>query len=165
MHKVYLLVGGNLDNTCSKYEQLFSLLAKHIGTIAAKSQFYKSPPWGYISSNPFVNMAIGIDTHLDPATLIKETQKIESFFGRKKKKKNQYEDRAMDIDIIFYDTISIDMEDLQIPHPRMHLRNFVLTPLNEICPSFIHPILKKNVAALQKECIDNAVITSARLLE
>jgi 2-amino-4-hydroxy-6-hydroxymethyldihydropteridine diphosphokinase len=163
MHRVYLLVGGNLNNTCLKYEHLSTLLQKETGTIIAQSQFYQSPPWGFNSPNIFINKALCIETNLTPTLLIKSTQRIESFFGRKRNKTIQYEDRSMDIDIIFYDDISINTKELQIPHPRMHLRNFVLMPLFEICPFFVHPILKKDIATLKKECTDVAIVMPVEL--
>ena len=163
MHKVYLLVGGNLDNNLAKYERLFDLLTRYVGKIISKSQFYESSSWGYESSHLFINMALCMETELNPETLIKETQNIESIFGRKNKTQNQYEDRIMDIDIIFYDNIILDIEGLQIPHPRMHLRNFVLYPLNEICSSLRHPIFKKDIATLKHECTDKAIVTSVKL--
>jgi 2-amino-4-hydroxy-6-hydroxymethyldihydropteridine diphosphokinase len=163
MHKVYLLVGGNLNNSRLKYEHLSTLLEKRIGKIIASSQFYESPSWGFNSLNSFINQAVCVETHLTPTLLMKETQYIERLFGRKKNKSIQYEDRSMDIDIIFYDNISWDTEDLHIPHPRMHLRNFVLTPLFEICPSFVHPVMNKDITTLQKECSDNAVVSVVTL--
>jgi 2-amino-4-hydroxy-6-hydroxymethyldihydropteridine diphosphokinase len=163
MHTVYLLVGGNLNNNRLKYEQLSILLQKGVGKITVLSRFYASPPWGFASSNSFVNRAVCVETRLSPTLLMKETQHIESLFGRKKNKTTKYEDRSMDIDIIFYDDISIDTKELQIPHPKLHLRNFVLTPLVEICPYFVHPVLKKDVATLKKECPDNAVVSPITL--
>ncbi|MDR0602759.1 MAG: 2-amino-4-hydroxy-6-hydroxymethyldihydropteridine diphosphokinase [Bacteroidales bacterium] len=165
MHKVYFLVGGNVNNTRLKYEQLSILFQKKIGKITASSQFYKSPPWGFNSPNPFINWAVCVETHLTPPRLMKETQHIERLLGRKKNKTVQYEDRSMDIDIIFYDNISWNTEDLHIPHPKMHLRNFVLTPLFEICPFFVHPVMKKDITVLKKECQDNSVVTAVALLE
>ena len=78
--------------------------------------------------------------------------------GRLPHEKNQYADRTMDIDIIFYDDMVINTPHLQVPHPRMHIRNFVLTPLAEICPEKIHPILNQTVSALKKDCPDKAVV-------
>jgi 2-amino-4-hydroxy-6-hydroxymethyldihydropteridine diphosphokinase len=165
MHKVYLLVGGNLDNTPLKYEQLAFLIQREIGEITVSSQFYKSPPWGFDSSYCFINRAICVETSLSPVALIKATQHIETLFGRKQNKTTQYEDRSMDIDIIFYDNIAIERKKLQIPHPRMHLRNFVLTPLLEICPFFEHPVLKKDIMTLKKECPDNSAVAATVLCE
>jgi 2-amino-4-hydroxy-6-hydroxymethyldihydropteridine diphosphokinase len=159
MHKVYLLAGGNLNNTSLKYEQLSFLLQRKTGKIIAQSQYYESPPWGFASSHSFVNKAICMETNLNPVSLMKEIQHIEYLLGRRKNKTNHYEDRTMDIDIIFYDNLLMETKDLQIPHPKMHLRNFVLTPMNEICPLFVHPSLKKNITTLKKECPDQAPTT------
>ena len=158
MNSVYLLVGGNLDNSLAKYERLFDLLTRHVGEIINKSHYYQSSAYGYESAYLFINMAICIQTELSPQALIKQTQNIELMLGRNIKTSNQYEDRTMDIDIIFYEDIILNEENLQIPHPRMHLRNFVLYPLNEICPELLHPVFKKNIATLKKECGDMAVV-------
>ncbi|MDR1181957.1 MAG: 2-amino-4-hydroxy-6-hydroxymethyldihydropteridine diphosphokinase [Bacteroidales bacterium] len=164
MHKVYLLAGGNLNNTLLKYEQLSFLLQSKTGKIIAQSQYYESPPWGFSSLYPFINKAICMETTLNPVSLMKETQLIEHLLGRKEKKTTNYEDRTMDIDIIFYDNLLINTKDLQIPHPKMHLRNFVLTPMNELCPFFVHPSLKKNITTLKQECPDQAMTNPVTLV-
>ena len=148
MHKTYLSAGGNLNNTTEKFEQLFSLLQSRVGEILLKSSYYQSDAWGFTSEYPFINIALCLQTELSPFELLKETQQIEKELGRTQKTTTSYQDRTMDIDIIFYDNQIIKTENLEIPHPKMHLRDFVLNPLNEICPNFIHPILKKNIKQL-----------------
>jgi 2-amino-4-hydroxy-6-hydroxymethyldihydropteridine diphosphokinase len=164
MHEVYLLAGGNIANSRAKYEQLFALLTQRIGTIAALSPFYESPPWGFESPNRFINIAINIHTTLLPDALLEQTQTIERHFGRKKTENPSYEDRSMDIDILFYDTLIVSRDDLQIPHPKIQLRNFVLTPLSMICPTFVHPVLKKDIAQLHAECPDKVAVRQATWL-
>jgi 2-amino-4-hydroxy-6-hydroxymethyldihydropteridine diphosphokinase len=151
MHQIYLLVGGNLNNTSEKFEQLFLLLQGRVGVIVQKSSYYQSKACGFESKHDFINIALCLQTELSPFELLKVTQFIESELGRTKKTTTNYQDRTMDIDIIFYDNEIIKTPDLEIPHPRMHLRNFVLTSLNEITPNFIHPILKKRVGELLVE--------------
>ena len=93
---------------------------------------------------------------------MKEIIELEEFFGRKRKT-GKYTSREMDVDILFFDDLVIENETLQIPHPRLHLRKFVLTPLNEIAPDFIHPVLKKSISQLLKDCSDKSdvVISSS----
>lgn len=160
MAVAYLLVGGNLDNTVEKFDRLKNMLQNQIGEILCSSKLYQSAPWGFKSSHSFVNQAIAIQTELNPEELLDKTQEIERSFGRKRNSSNQYEDRSMDIDIVFYDNKIINKKNLQIPHPRMHLRNFVLTPLKEIIPTYIHPVLKKTITELFLECEDESGVES-----
>jgi 2-amino-4-hydroxy-6-hydroxymethyldihydropteridine diphosphokinase len=149
MHKIYLSAGGNLENTVEKFERLFSLLQSRTGEIVLKSSYYQSDAWGFESAYPFINIALCMQTKLSPFELLHQTQLIEKELGRTKKTTTHYQDRTMDIDIIFYDDAIIKTENLEIPHPKMHQRDFVLTPLNEICPNFIHPVLKKKISTLR----------------
>ena len=91
------------------------------------------------------------ETPLSPWALILEIKKIEAKMGRKLRKEKLYEDRIIDIDIIFYENLIISSESLIIPHPHMHKREFVMLPSLEIAPSFLHPIFKKSIAELYKE--------------
>lgn len=154
-NKVYLLTGGNLDNSIAKYEQLFDLLECRIGKIVKKSSFYESEPWGFNSENTFVNLALHVNTFLSPIKLMNELKTIEKKMGRKTKPSFQnYADRNIDIDIIFYNNHIITTETINIPHPRMQERMFVLLPLSEIAPDFIHPVYQKSITQLKNECND-----------
>lgn len=163
MHLVYLLAGGNIDNTISKYQQLFLYIKERIGTIVSTSHYYASPAWGYSSEHEFVNIAVIIDTLLSPEETLRQCLTIEKLLGRKPHTPHHYADRTMDIDIIFYDEIAMDTPRLQIPHPKMHLRNFVLTPLAEICPQKTHPILNRTIIELKKLCPDKAIVKQVDL--
>jgi 2-amino-4-hydroxy-6-hydroxymethyldihydropteridine diphosphokinase len=148
MPQTYLLVGGNLNNTLEKFERLFSLLQERIGEIVQKSSYYQSDACGFESEHTFINIALCLQTELSPFDLLKETKFIEKELGRTEKTSTNYQDRTMDIDIIFYDNEIIKTPNLEIPHPKMHLRKFVLIPLNEIAANFMHPVLKKRVSEL-----------------
>lgn len=163
MHLVYLLAGGNIDNTVSKYQQLFLYIKERIGTIVSTSHYYASPAWGYSSEHDFVNIALIIRTNLSPEDTLQQCLDIEQLLGRKPHASHHYEDRSMDIDIIFYDHLVLDTPHLQIPHPKMHIRNFVLTPLAEICPQKIHPILNRTIIELKNLCPDKAIVKQVDL--
>ena len=158
MAVAYLLVGGNLDNTVEKFDKLKEMLQNRIGEIHCSSKLYRSASWGFESPHSFINQAITLQTTLTPEELLRKIQDIEKSFGRKRNNSNQYEDRRMDIDIIFYDNEIINKENLHIPHPQMHHRNFVLFPLKEIAPTYTHPVLKKTVAELFLECVDKGMV-------
>jgi 2-amino-4-hydroxy-6-hydroxymethyldihydropteridine diphosphokinase len=119
--------------------------------IIKSSKIYETKPWGFESSNLFLNMVLLGETPLSPWALILEIKKIEAKMGRKLRKEKLYEDRIIDIDIIFYENLVISSESLTIPHPHMHKREFVMLPSLEIAPSFLHPIFKKSIAELYEE--------------
>ncbi|MBO4738201.1 MAG: 2-amino-4-hydroxy-6-hydroxymethyldihydropteridine diphosphokinase [Bacteroidales bacterium] len=153
-----LLVGANLDNNLAKYDRLYALLEQHVGEIFKKSAFYQSEPWGFDSQNWFVNQAIWLKTNLSPQQLLGQCQQIEKTMGRPDHPHDHYEDRVMDIDIIFFNQDTVNAPNLQIPHPRMQQRKFVLLPLMEICPTYIHQTLHKTVAELLDICQDTAIV-------
>jgi 2-amino-4-hydroxy-6-hydroxymethyldihydropteridine diphosphokinase len=154
-NKVYLLIGGNLNNTSAKYEKLFRLLEKNVGKIIIKSSFYQSEAWGFVSEYSFINVALLIETLLLPEELLVKTQEIEKILGRiQKSNSSLYSDRSMDIDILFYNNIIYKSENLTIPHLHIAERIFVLKPLCEIAPNLLHPELKKTVSELTKNCLD-----------
>jgi 2-amino-4-hydroxy-6-hydroxymethyldihydropteridine diphosphokinase len=154
MHQIYLLAGGNLNNTAEKFERLFALLRERIGEITCQSSYYQSEPHGFESEHLFVNIALCLQTTLSPFELLQATQSIEKELGRTEKTITDYQDRTMDIDIIFYDNEIIQTDILQIPHPRMHEREFVLTPLNEIAEDFVHPVFGDRVGELHAKLLD-----------
>lgn len=158
-NKVYLLVGGNLNNTSAKYENLFRLLEENVGRIIKKSSFYESEAWGFVSEHRFINVALFIETSLSPKELLIQTQIIEKEFGRTKKSNNAvYSDRNMDIDILFYNNVILQSESLTIPQLHIADRKFVLNPLCEIAPDLKHPILGKTIYELTNKCSDSLQI-------
>lgn len=155
-HKVILSLGSNLDNRLEYLEKAIQLIHNKVGTVIRLSQVYESPAWGF-ESIPFYNISVLIHTHKEPLEVLEEIQIIEQSLGRKRTKQG-YEARTLDIDIIFYDDIHILSEKLVIPHQLMHKRNFVLVPTLEIAPDWIHPIFNKNIAELNKESMDISMV-------
>ena len=148
-HLVYLSLGTNLGNKEENLEKALELLEEQVGNIVSQSALYASLPWGFVSENSFLNCAIAINTTFTPIELLHRTQHIERSLGRTHKTKDgQYSDRLIDIDILLYDDVVINSPTLTLPHPLMHRRMFVLTPLIEIAPSLIHPILQKDIQTL-----------------
>lgn len=162
MHHVILLLGGNLGNVELTLIQARDLIIEEIGEIVLASDLYESEPWGFEHAQNFLNQVIEVKSEYSPKEILKITQGIEKELGRKQKTSTYYEGRLIDIDILFYDDKIIDLAELRIPHPKLHERKFTLLPLNEKWSDLEHPILKKKIAELTKECIDTCW---ARLLK
>jgi 2-amino-4-hydroxy-6-hydroxymethyldihydropteridine diphosphokinase len=152
LQTTYLLLGSNLGNREEILEKAIQEIEEKIGVIDIRSKFYETTPWGLISQPDFLNIAIAVDTALNPYDLLQQTQMIEESLGRVRKEK--WGARLIDIDIIFYGNQEVSQIDLIIPHPFMQERNFVLAPLREIAPDFVHPILGKSLQVLYDTCAD-----------
>jgi len=126
------------------------------GRITASSSIYETEAWGYKEQPAFLNQALAIETTLESEKLLEEILKIEIVLGRKRE--IPLGPRIIDIDIIYYNNEIINTSNLTIPHPSMAERKFVLIPLAEIVPAFIHPILLKTNEVLLKECGDSSVV-------
>lgn len=133
MHKVYLGLGTNLGNRKQNIREAIKKIGELIGEIERQSTLYETKPWGYSSPNDFINACVCVFTLLSPRKILETTQAIEKEMGRTLKSENgEYHDRIIDIDILLYDDITVNEPDLQIPHPLMHERDFVMKPLKEI---------------------------------
>lgn len=154
MAKIILLLGGNENNTSEAFKTTIERIGQKIGTVDNRSGLYTSPPWGFDHPSWFLNQVLEVESSLPPVQILQQTRLIEQELGRKTKTKDRYEARLIDIDILFIDHLVIDKPDLQIPHPRLHLRRFTLLPLDELMPGFVHPVLKKTIHALLQECSD-----------
>ena len=151
---IVLLLGGNLGDTRGYLRNALALLEHQLGFITHNSYFYHSPSWGF-SSHDFINMALIIETDKTAQECLVITQDAEEELGRvREENEGEYHDRVVDIDIIFYNDLILESNDLVIPHPKMQERNFVLQPLSEMIPDFIHPLLKKSVLELANNCTD-----------
>ena len=132
-HKVYLGLGSNLGDCRKNLERAIRLIGDRVGLVTRQSSFIETEPWGFESPNKFMNAVILCETTRSPREVLLLTQQIERDMGRMKKSvSGGYADRAIDIDILLYDDVTIDEPDLKIPHPLMHERDFVMRPLNEI---------------------------------
>ena len=145
MSKVYLGLGSNLGDREENMRKAIQLIGERVGKVTKQSSFIETDPWGYESANRFLNAVILCETSKQPREVLLLTQQIERDLGRKTKrhfKKNDvgstsvetesYSDRPIDIDILLYDDLTIDEPDLQIPHPLMQERDFVMIPLKEL---------------------------------
>lgn len=152
MHKVYLLLGSNMGDSKAYLEKAAREIKQHIGRILRASSLYQTAAWGNIRQHDFLNQVLVTESRLSAPELMKTILLIEKKLGRVRKRKNA--PRTIDIDILFYDKDLINEPELQVPHPQIPNRRFVLTPLNELSPQFIHPAAKKTIHYLLRVCAD-----------
>ena len=149
----YLSLGSNKGDRIGFVQQATSLLNAADGiSLIRTSAFYESEPWGMDTKNWFVNAVVEIKTTLSPQRLLNECQRIEAQLGRKRDiEAKGYQDRTIDIDILFYSKEIVNDENLTIPHKYLHLRAFTLVPLLELIPNFEHPVLHKTITQLHDD--------------
>ncbi len=141
-HALYLSLGSNLGDREKNLHDALQLLSERIGTLSAYSPFYETRPWGFSSPNLFLNAAALFSTQEEPDELLAAIHDIESELGRRRDNHAEgYADRTIDIDILLLDEVVCANDTLTLPHPRLHLRRFVLEPLCEIAPELVHPTL------------------------
>ncbi|MGM0622275.1 MAG: 2-amino-4-hydroxy-6-hydroxymethyldihydropteridine diphosphokinase [Bacteroidota bacterium] len=157
MHQVFLSIGGNIGNKPENFRKVHHLIENELGTITKKSSVYETPPWGFSAKENFWNQVVQIKTELKPRKILAEIHEIENLFNRVRHT-GRYTSREMDIDILFYDADCTENDELTIPHPKLHQRLFVLVPLAEIAPDFIHPLFKKSSKQLLEQNKDESAI-------
>ena len=153
----YLSLGSNLGNKTENLQQAIDLIAEKIGNISKISSVYKTAAWGF-DSDEFYNICIQVATSLNPENLLIAIQKIELQLGRNRKTEAGYQARTIDIDVLLFDTEIIISKELMVPHKEMLQRKFVMVPLAEIAPNFIHPIEKQRIQVCLTNCDDRSAI-------
>ena len=149
---VYLGLGTNLGNKEQNIICAIESLSRILGNPLAVAPTIETEPWGFQSTNTFLNTVVAYGTSLTPTELLAATQEVERTLGRTTKSiGGAYSDRPIDIDILLYGDAIITTQELTIPHPLMHKRLFVLQPLAAIAPQIVHPILKKSISQLLKK--------------
>lgn len=148
-NKVYLGLGTNVGNREKNLQIAIEEISQFL-KIIKKSSIYETEPVGYKNQEKFFNMAIEIETELEPLELIFQLHEIEHKMGRKREQEIKNGPRIIDLDILLFGDLIINQVNFKIPHPRMHKRKFVLDPLNEIAAEILHPELKKSIKELHK---------------
>jgi 2-amino-4-hydroxy-6-hydroxymethyldihydropteridine diphosphokinase len=150
--KVILLLGSNLGNRKGTLKKASGLIQKRIGAVLLQSSYYESEPWGKTDQPDFLNQALVVETKLSPQATLTAALSIERELGRIRSEK--WGSRTIDVDVLYVEDQIINSDSLIVPHPGIAQRRFVLEPLAEIVPHFIHPILNKNQKQLLDECKD-----------
>ena len=164
----FLSLGSNQGDRRLLLQQATDRIRASIGSVVCSSRWYETEPWGSFDTgevNPFLNIAVGVSTGLTPRALLAAVNAIEHDLGRRRNPAVQsdnnrvYSSRPIDIDIILYGSAVVDTPELTIPHPRMHLRRFVLQPLCDIAPETVHPLLKQTIQQLLLQCPDSSSLS------
>jgi 2-amino-4-hydroxy-6-hydroxymethyldihydropteridine diphosphokinase len=153
LKKAYISIGSNLGNRLQNLQNSLFQLDAQVGKITAISKVYESESWGFEAAD-FFNACVALDTYLTPEEVLLKILSIEKMLGRERFLEKGYESRTIDIDIIYYGNEVVQTDRLNVPHPKLQDRKFVLLPLAEIAPQFYHPILKKDTRNLLQECRD-----------
>lgn len=149
----YLLLGGNLGNREENLDQAIDLIGKGIGEIEALSSRYETAAWGKTDQPSFLNQAVAVKTRLSAVQVLEKALEIEQVLGRVRKDK--WGERLIDIDLILFGNEVIDIADkLQVPHPHMQNRKFVMMPLAEIAPEIVHPVSGKTILEITENISD-----------
>ena len=159
MNKIYLLLGSNMFDPEKQLKIAGREIAGSIGIIKKKSTIYKTAAWGITDQPYFLNQVLIVHSNLTAEETLEVILGIEIKMGRIRTTKNA--PRIIDIDILFFNKEIINLKNLTIPHPAIQDRRFVLVPLNELSPRFIHPVLKKSIDNLLSVCPDNLDVVIA----
>lgn len=155
---VYIGLGSNIGNRFALLQEAVDCIDSRIGTILSVSKVYETPAWGF-ESEVFLNACIKIETKYTAFEVLEALLSIENKLGRDRNPREGYQARPIDLDILLFKNDVISQKHLQLPHPRMELRQFVLTPLADIAASIVHPQLQKSIEELQQICEDDSVLS------
>ena len=155
MNKAYISLGSNEGQKLENIQQAVVKIQKEIGILTELSSLYQTPAWGFEGPD-FLNACIGIKTRHAPNKVLEKLLGIEREMGRFRRSQPGYSSRNIDLDLLFYSDEVIENEALTLPHPRLELRNFILHPMSEIAPNFVHPRLGMNMVKLSTQCVDTS---------
>ena len=160
MNTAYLSLGSNMGNRHQNLVDVLSHIENYAGHIKQKSSVYETAPWGNEKQPNYLNQVVAIETNLSPLSLLHELLAVERLVGRNRNKDEKWGPRIMDIDILMYDNEVVSMDQIKVPHSKMHKRMFVLAPFAEIAPKLKHPILNKSILQLKNECKDPLTVNA-----
>ncbi len=157
MELVYFLLGSNLGDRNTYLKEARQQLQNTVGKITRVSSVYETESWGVADLPDYLNQVVEVETNLLPIVILEKLQFIEQNLHRERT--IRWLSRTIDVDILFYGEAIIDLPQLKIPHPELQNRLFTLTPLEELIPGFVHPVLKKTINQLKQDVHDNLSVT------
>jgi deoxyguanosine kinase len=162
-HQVMVSLGSNQGNRLALIESCIDLIHNEVAVVVKVSKIYETPAWGF-ESEPFYNCVLLLHTSKSPQKLLNQLLKVEKKLGRVRNQVREYQPRPIDIDILAFDEEIVATETLQIPHPLLQKRMFVLQPLLDLDRNWVHPVLKKSIVQLVAETEDTSVIQAVHTL-
>lgn len=163
-HQVMVSLGSNQGNRLALIESCIDLIHNEVAVVVKVSKIYETPAWGF-KSEPFYNCVLLLHTSKSPQKLLNQLLKVEKKLGRVRNQVAEYQPRPIDIDILTFDEDVVATENLQIPHPLLQKRMFVLQPLLDLDRNWVHPVLKKSIVQLVAETEDTSVIQAVHSLD
>ncbi|WP_396196478.1 2-amino-4-hydroxy-6-hydroxymethyldihydropteridine diphosphokinase [Flavobacterium sp.] len=163
-HQVMVSLGSNQGNRLALIESCIDLIHNEVAVVVKVSKIYETPAWGF-ESEPFYNCVLLLHTSKSPQKLLNQLLKVEKKLGRVRNQVTEYQPRPIDIDILTFDEDVVATENLQIPHPLLQKRMFVLQPLLDLDRNWVHPVLKKSIVQLLAETEDTSVIQAVHTLD
>jgi 2-amino-4-hydroxy-6-hydroxymethyldihydropteridine diphosphokinase len=157
MARVFIGLGSNLGDKKNVLKQAIQFLSEKCGKLLATSSFYETEPHGFESDQQFLNAVVALETDLDPSNLLIQLKDFEKQLGRSQKTTVNYTDRILDLDILYYSDLEFKTNELEVPHPRLYERNFVLVPLAEIAPDFMDVKTGKSIRYLAENSKDTSI--------
>jgi 2-amino-4-hydroxy-6-hydroxymethyldihydropteridine diphosphokinase len=154
-------LGSNLGDKFAALGRAMELIREEAGEITAASSVWETEPWGFDADEQFLNMVVVIRTALQPGRLMQLFRSIEGRMGRKRSGGGRYESRIIDLDILLWESRVITMPGLEVPHPKLASRRFVLEPFAEVAPDAVHPVTGLTVAEMLQLCDDRSDVRLA----
>ncbi len=153
LHETYISLGSNLGDKFLNLQLAVNAIFENVGSVAKISPVYETASWGFASED-FLNAVLLVKTTFSAEEVLQILLNIETKLGRMRSKEKGYQARTIDLDILFYDSEIIDTKTLQLPHPELHNRHFVLQPLTDLAPELFHPKLNATIVELLQNCTD-----------
>lgn len=154
-------LGSNLGDRFAALGRAMELIREEAGEITAASSVWETEPWGFEADEKFLNMVVVIRTSLQPGRMMQLFRSIEGRMGRRRSGGGKYESRIIDLDILLWDNRVISLPGLEVPHPKLHSRRFVLEPLAEVAPDAVHPVTGLTVTEMLELCDDGSEVRLA----
>lgn len=160
---MFLSVGGNVGDRLQYMKSVYYEINSNAGIIEKASPLYLSEPWGFLHNRYFLNSVFQVSTCLELEMVFSELLNIENRLGRQRKASSGYLGRTIDIDVISFDDVVISNKMITVPHPRMCDRLFVLLPMYDIAPNWVHPLTGESLKTLIQKCSDTGKIRRTKM--
>lgn len=154
-------LGSNQGDRFAALGRATQLIREEAGEITAASSVWETEPWGFDADEQFLNMAVIIETAMQPRQLMQLFRSIEGRMGRRRSGGGKYESRIIDLDILLWEERIISLPGLEVPHPKLADRRFVLAPLSEVAPGAVHPVTQQTVEEMLQMCDDRSDVRLA----